>query len=95
MTEVFDIILGPLVTEKSALQQDENIYAFKVGEASNKVEIRRAVEDLFGVSVLGVRTVRMRGKIKRFGKHFGKRSNWKKAYVTLEEDNAINLYENV
>jgi large subunit ribosomal protein L23 len=95
MSEVYDVILGPLVTEKSALQQDENIYAFRVGERSSKIEIKSAIEDLFGVEVLGVRTARVRGKVKRFGRFFGKRKNWKKAYVTLAEGNAINLYENV
>ena len=67
MSEVYDVILGPLVTEKSALQQDENIYAFRVGERSSKIEIKSAIEDLFGVEVLGVRTARVRGKVKRFG----------------------------
>ena len=95
MSEVFDIILGPMVTEKTAAQQDENIYAFKVGEKANKVQIKQAVQELFGVEVLSVRTVLMRGKMKRFGRFFGKRSNWKKAYVTLAEGDAINLYENV
>ncbi len=95
MSEVYDVILGPLITEKSALQQDENIYAFRVGERASKIEIKSAIEDLFGVEVLGVRTARVRGKVKRFGRFFGKRRNWKKAYVTLAEGSAINLYENV
>ncbi len=95
MSEVYDIIIGPMITEKSALQQDENIYAFRVGETANKVEIKNAIEALFGVEVLGVRTAVVRGKVKRFGRHFGKRRNWKKAYVTLAEGDAINLYENV
>ncbi len=95
MSEVYDIIRGPLITEKSALQQDENIFVFRVGETANKVQIKKAVEDLFGVSVTGVRTVQMRGKTKRFGRHFGKRQNWKKAYVSLAEGDTINVYENV
>jgi len=93
MSEVFDIILGPMVTEKTAAQQDENIYAFKVGEKANKVQIKQAVQELFGVEVLSVRTVLMRGKMKRFGRHFGKRKNWKKAYVTLAEGHSLPLYE--
>lgn len=95
MSEVYDIIIGPMITEKSALQQDENIYAFRVGEHANKVEIKDAIEALFGVEVQGVRTAVVRGKVKRFGRFFGKRRNWKKAYVTLAEGDAINLYENV
>ncbi len=95
MSEIYDIIQGPLITEKSAAQQDENIYAFRVGERASKVQIKQAVQDLFGVEVLSVRTALVRGKNKRFGRYFGKRANWKKAYVTLAEGEAINLYENV
>jgi large subunit ribosomal protein L23 len=95
MSEVYDIIHGPLITEKGSLAQDENIYVFKVGDGANKIQIKGAIEDLFGVTVLGVRTARVRGKSKRFGRFFGKRSNWKKAYVTLTEGDVINLYENV
>ncbi len=95
MSGVQDIVLGPHITEKGALLQDDNIYVFKVGPRANKVEIKRAVEQLFGVDVLDVRTVVMRGKTKRFGRYFGKRANWKKAYVTLAEGDVINVYENV
>ena len=95
MSEVYDIIHGPLISEKGAVAQDENIYVFKVGDNANKIQIKGAIEDLFGVTVLGVRTARVRGKNKRFGRFFGKRSNWKKAYVTLSDGDVINLYENV
>ena len=95
MSEIYNIVLGPLVTEKTTGQQDENIYAFRVGEKANKIQIKQAVEDLFGVEVISIRTALVRGKSKRFGSHFGKRANWKKAYVTLTEGHAINLYENV
>ena len=94
MAELHDILLGPLVTEKtSRLMALENTYAFKVGENANKIEIKRAVESMFGVSVEDVRTARVRGKYKRFGRHYGKRSNWKKAYVRLADGDAINFYE--
>jgi len=95
MSEVYDIVYGPLITEKSALQQDENIFVFRVGAAANKIQIKKAIEDLFGVNVQGIRTAQVRGKSKRFGRHFGKRQNWKKAYVTLAEGDSINVYENV
>ena len=94
MAELHDILLGPLVTEKtSRLMALENTYAFKVGENANKIEIKRAVESMFGVSVEDVRTARVRGKYKRFGRHYGKQSNWKKAYVRLADGDAINFYE--
>ena len=95
MSEVYDVVYGPMITEKSALQQDENIFVFRVGPNANKIQIKKAIEDLFGVNVEGVRTVQVRGKNKRFGRHFGKRQNWKKAYVTLAEGDSINVYENV
>lgn len=95
MSEVYSVVYGPLITEKSAMQQDENIFVFRVGSKANKIQIKKAIEDLFGVSVEGVRTVQVRGKNKRFGRHFGKRQNWKKAYVTLAEGDSINVYENV
>ena len=94
MAELHDILLRPIVTEKSArLQAGQNTYVFEVGLNVNKHQVRFAVEQVFGVQVADVRTVRVRGKMKRFGRHYGKRSNWKKAYVRLQEGDAINFYE--
>jgi large subunit ribosomal protein L23 len=94
MAELHDILLSPLVTEKSSkLMALQNTYVFRVGENANKLEIRRAVESVFGVQVEDVRTARVRGKYKRFGSHYGKRSNWKKAYVRLADGDSINFYE--
>jgi large subunit ribosomal protein L23 len=92
--ELSDILVRPLVTEKSTsgLGSDRT-YAFEVGLSANKIQISGAVKAFYGVEVDSVRTVVMRGKSKRFGKHYGKRSNWKKAYVTLSEGHALNLYE--
>jgi large subunit ribosomal protein L23 len=92
--ELSDILVRPIVTEKStsALGSDR-AYAFEVGMNANKIQISRAVEAFYGVEVDRVRTVVVRGKVKRFGKHHGKRSNWKKAYVTLSEGHELNLYE--
>ena len=92
--ELSDILVRPIVTEKStsALGSDR-AYAFEVGVNANKIQISRAIEAFYGVQVERVRTVVVRGKIKRFGKHNGKRSNWKKAYVTLSEGHELNLYE--
>ena len=94
MAELHDILLRPIVTEKSSgLSATQNTYVFKVGETSNKHEIKGAVETVFGVSVTDVRTVNVRGKTKRFGRHVGKRSNWKKAYVRLAEGDTLNFYD--
>jgi large subunit ribosomal protein L23 len=82
------------VTERSSLSEvNQNTYVFQVGEAANKHEIRAAVESFFSVKVEDVRTVRVRGKFKRFGRFYGKRSNWKKAYVKLASGHSINFFE--
>lgn len=89
---VFGVIKRPVVTEKTTLGADLNQYVFEVSLDSNKYQIRDAVEGLFDVSVTKVRTAVMPGKRKRFGRHFGKRSNWKKAVVTLKEGDSIEIY---
>ena len=92
MNELRDILRRPLITEKSAYQMNlENTYLFEVGLDSNKLQIKNAVERYFGVEVTDVRTLIVRGKSKRFGRHTGKRSNWKKAYVTLAEGHDIDF----
>ena len=94
MADIHEIILRPLVTERSAtLEASQNTYVFEVGETANKHEIKAAIESFFSVSVEDVRTVRVRGKFKRFGRHYGKRANWKKAYVKLASGHSINFFE--
>jgi large subunit ribosomal protein L23 len=94
VAELHDILLRPLMTEKSAQGEAvQNTYVFEVGETANKHEIKDAVERFFNVKVEDVRTVRVRGKHKRFGRHYGKRSNWKKAYVKLVTGHSLNLFE--
>ena len=92
MDQLHDILLGPVVTEKSAYAAEDNTYVFKVGVKANKHQIKDAVETFFGVRVNNVRTLIVRGKVKRFGRHTGRRSNWKKAYVTLRDGDSINFY---
>jgi large subunit ribosomal protein L23 len=92
MSQIHDILLSPIVTEKSALAEADNTFVFKVGIKSNKLEIKDAVERFFGVRVAMVRTLIVRGKTKRFGRHYGRRSDWKKAYVTLHDGDTINFY---
>ncbi len=92
MDAIHDILISPIVTEKSTIAQDYNTYVFKVGLDANKLQIRDAVERFFGVRVSKVRTLVVRGKVKRFGRHHGRRSNWKKAYVTLVDGDTLNFY---
>ena len=91
---VYEIIKRPLVTEKTSADQEIDKYAFEVDLRANKHEIASAVEQLFDVTVTRVNTAVMQGKRKRFGRHFGKRSNWKKAVVTLKDGDSIDVYGN-
>lgn len=92
MAEMHDVLLGILETEKSELAREAgNVYTFRVGLSANKLEIARAIEGLFGVQVVAVRTLRVRGKFKRFGRHYGKRGNWKKAYVKLADGQTLSV----
>jgi len=94
MHELRDILRRPIVTEKSAILMDEdNTYVFEVSERANKLQIKGAIENYFGVKVVDVRTLVVRGKVKRFGRFYGKRSNWKKAYVKLADGDSLNFYE--
>ncbi len=81
-----DIILAPVVTEKSNSEMQEGKYTFKVAKKATKVEIKNAVEKLFEVKVLKVNTMTVKGKEKRVGVHQGKTSDWKKAIVTIDTD---------
>jgi len=91
---IYSVIKKPHVTEKTSLgSESSNTVALVVDREANKIEIKQAVESLFKVKVSEVRTVNVAGKVKRFGKSFGKRSNWKKAYVTLQEGQSIDFFE--
>ena len=78
-----DIIIRPIITEKSSVAMAEGKYTFEVNKKSTKIDIKNAVEKLFEVKVLDVRTMNMKGKEKRQGVHVGKTSDWKKAIVTI------------
>lgn len=87
---LLQLILSPVVTEKSSLAADSsNQYVFKVNKAANKSEIKAAVEKLFSVDVESVKTLTTKGKTKRFGKLMGKRSDIKKAYVRIKPGQEI------
>lgn len=94
MKEPQKIIRRPLVTEKGTRQKDEgHQYLFEVDRDANKIEIRSAVESLFKVKVINVRTLNILGKMKRLGKKYGKKADWKKAIVTLREGDRIEFFE--
>ena len=89
-----DIIIKPIVTEKSMMGIADKKYTFEVAKAANKIEIAKAVEELFKVKVSKVNTVNMRRKFRRQGRYEGYTRSWKKAYVTLTEDSkAIEFFE--
>ena len=89
---IFQILRAPHISEKSATLGDSaNQAVFKVAVDANKAEIKQAVEQLFNVKVAQVRTAKMKGKSKRLGLHRGRRSDWKKAYVSLEQGHEIDL----
>jgi large subunit ribosomal protein L23 len=90
------VLRKPLLTEKVAQIQDKhNQYAFAVDPDSNKIEIKRAVELKYSVTVTDVNTMGVRGKVKRLGRFQGKRADWKKAVVTLKAGDSIELAQNV
>ncbi len=93
MKRIDHIIIRPLMTEKATqASEDSNTFAFEVAGDCTKLEIKEAVQALFGVRVMKVRTMVVRGKMKRFGRYYGKRSNWKKALVTVGEGDDLNFY---
>ncbi|MCB9728023.1 MAG: 50S ribosomal protein L23 [Deltaproteobacteria bacterium] len=92
----FGILKRPVVTEKSnRLREEYNQFVFEVAPAANKIEIRAAVEKLFNVPVTDVKTMMVRGRIKRFKRGYGKQPNWKKAIVTVEAGHSIDLFEGI
>jgi large subunit ribosomal protein L23 len=92
--DFYDIIRVPRITEKGTrLKEKNNVLTFEVKIHANKVQIRKAVEGLFKVKVFDVTTVKNAGKNKRVGQRLGRRSDWKKAYVTLKPGEKIDIFE--
>jgi large subunit ribosomal protein L23 len=90
----YQIVKGPIITEKFDKEREsQRHYAFLVDRKANKDEIKGAVQRLFKVNVTAIRTSIHRGKVKRMGRNLGKRSNWKRAVVTLKEGQKIELFE--
>ena len=90
-TSHYDVIRKPIITEKATMASQANAVVFEVAMSANKPMIKEAVEGLFGVKVKAVNTTITKGKVKRFKGILGKRKDVKKAYVTLEEGNAIDV----
>ncbi|MDP4108809.1 MAG: 50S ribosomal protein L23 [Bacillota bacterium] len=96
MKSAYDIIIKPVITERSMEGVADKKYVFEVARGSNKIEIKNAVEQIFGVKVKSVNTVSLPGKEKRVGVHIGKTPAKKKAIVTLKDDSkGIELFENM
>ena len=96
MKSPHDVIVRALITEKGTkMREGANRYLFEVHPDANKIEIKAAVERVFGVTVEQVRTMNLLGKLKRMGRNFGRRPAWKKAIVTLKEGDNIDLFEEV
>ena len=89
--KLYDVIRKPIITEKATMASENNAVVFEVDIAANKPLIKEAVEELFGVKVKAVNTTVTKGKVKRFRGKLGTRKDVKKAYVTLEEGNTIDV----
>ena len=90
----YEIIKRPLITEKTSIQKEvSNQLSFEVDRRANRVEIKKAVQSIFNVNVAGVRTMQVKGKVKRRGRILGKRKDWKKAIVTLRPGERIEFFE--
>lgn len=88
-----DVIIRPLVTEESTRQMEENKYTFEVALKATKTQVKRAVEEIFGVKVVKVNTSRIPGKVRRMGRFEGRRPERKKAIVQLAEGDRIEIFE--
>jgi large subunit ribosomal protein L23 len=89
--QMYNLILGPVITEKSTQAAEHNQVTFKVRQDATKPQVKEAIEGLFGVKVKAVNTLNQKGKVKRFRGRVGKRSDVKKAIVTLEEGHSIDI----
>lgn len=91
----YKTLVRPLVTEKASIQGTENKYFFEVAVKANKIEIANAVKEVYGVKPVSVNVIQMKGKKVRHGRKTGKKSDWKKAIITLPKGESIKIYEGV
>ena len=91
--DLYGLVVRPMVTEKGTHQSEKlNAYAFEVAPEANKAQIRQAIEKIYSVKVLEVRTANRKGKPRRIGYRYGKTKHWKKAVVVLHPDNRIDMF---
>ncbi len=90
--KLYDIIIEPIITEKSLANAENSVYTFKVTKTANKVEIKNAIQTIFDVKVDSVRTITVLPKKKRVGRYMGTKAGYKKAIVTLKEGNSISQF---
>lgn len=96
MKSSYDVLKGPMLTEKGTLLKErDGKVLFRVAKNANKIEIRKAVEEIFNVKVESVATMNCKGKFKRMGRHEGRRPDWKKAVVKLKEGEKLDFIEGV
>ena len=93
--DAYKVLLSPIISEKAAVYESLNIYTFVVGKDASKVEIKNAIKQVYGVEARKVNIINMQGKKMRAGRRFGRRSDWKKAMVTLPKGQTINIHEGV
>ena len=93
MKYAHDIIIKPIITEDSMDRLADNKYTFQVAKDANKIEIAKAIEEIFDVKVAKVNTISVKGKEKRMGRYTGFRPDWKKAIVTLEGEKTIEFFD--
>ena len=91
MKDFTDIIIAPVITEKAAIQAEANVYTFKVASDAHKIEIKKAIEEAFGVKVVKVNTANTKAKDKRVGRYTGKTQTYKKAFITLADGEKIEI----
>lgn len=91
----YKVLVKPMITEKGSVMNGENKYIFEVANKANKIEIAKAIIEVYGIKPVGVNIIKMQGKKTRYGKIAGKRKDWKKAVVTLPEGESIKVYEGI
>ena len=92
---ILEVLRRPIVTEKSTYMQDRGRYVFEVSRGATKYGIKQAVEEAFGVTVVKVNTMNVKGKLKRYGPRFSAQRSWKKAIVTVASGDTITIFEGV
>jgi len=95
MMESYEVLRRPIITEKTTMQAEQGFYTFEVDRRANKLQVKEAVEKVFGVDVVSVNIINMPGKPRRWGRHVSRTPSWKKAIVKLAEGQRIELFEGV